>query len=191
MSISAAVAEPAETEYYLRGSTTRKTNFMELYQEGAFSAIAAAAGCVPSKPPIDEGIDYIVTHRSEHHPHNVATVHVQLKSTGRVIAADADQISVQLTRQRYDLLREANPTVPRILVLMSVPRSRDGWISQRDSKLVLRHSNYWVCLEGQPDLSVKKPTVYVPRAQRFDDMTLMDIMERAGKEEPLWTPPPS
>lgn len=116
-----------------RGSPDRITNFMEEYQSASFGAIAAAAGCVPSKPPIDEGVDYVVTHRSLVHPKGVAVVWVQLKSTTRVLKADADHLTVQLSRQRYDQLREVDPTVDQILVLMSVPESRDNWIRQRDS----------------------------------------------------------
>jgi hypothetical protein len=163
----------------VRGSTKRLQNFKEMYQEGLIRAIAAASGVVIATPGIDEGIDLILTHRSNVHTHvDVARLEVQLKATET--PPNSNGFSVQLAQDRYNMLRSENPAVSKILIVMSVPRSQDDWIHLTDKRARVRHSAYWVNLDGAPATTAKEPTVTAPLTQRFDDRALCDMMVRIG-----------
>ncbi|WP_426171643.1 DUF4365 domain-containing protein [Microbacterium sp. DWRC1-3] len=163
----------------VRGSPKRLSNLKEAYQEGLVRAIAAASGVVVAKPDIDEGIDLILTHRSNVHTvDEVARLEVQLKAT--ITAPGSKGLSVQIAQERYDMLRSANPAVSKILIVMSVPQSQDDWIHLTDKRARVRHSAYWVNLDGAPSSTAKEPTVTAPLTQRFDDRALCDMMVRIG-----------
>ncbi|MEV5069016.1 DUF4365 domain-containing protein [Microbacterium sp. LMI12-1-1.1] len=164
----------------VRGSPKRFTDLMEAYQEGLVRAIAAASGVVVSRPEIDEGIDLTLTHRSDVHTHvESARLEVQLKST--YTASTTTGFSVQISRDRYDYLRTPNPSIAKILIVMSVPPSQDDWIHATDKRARVHNAAYWVNLEGMPSSAAAEPTVTAPFTQRFDDRALCDMMVRIGK----------
>lgn len=175
LSTAAALPPPP----IVRGSITRVSDFKEMYQEGLVRAIAAASGVVVAKPDVDEGIDLILTHRSDVHTAlDKARLEVQLKATAT--APSGTGFNVQIAQDRYDMLRTANPAVPKILIVMSVPPSQDDWIHLTDKRARVRHSAYWVNLDGAPATTAKKPTVTAPLLQRFDDRALCEMMVRIG-----------
>lgn len=163
----------------VRGSTTRISDFKEMYQEGLIRAIAAASGVVVSRPEIDEGIDLLLTHRSHVHTTvDKARLEVQLKATETPPTGKG--FSVQIAEDRYDYLRAADPAIPKILIVMSVPPSQDDWVHLTDKRARVRHSAYWVNLDGAPATTAKEPTVTAPLTQRFDDRALCEMMVRIG-----------
>ena len=114
----AGVAKPV-----LRGSVERATDHMEVYQAGYVRAIAAAAGCVPSWMEIDEGVDLALTHRSPHHTvgDKVARLEVQMKATSATLTAGSTHVSARMKRERYNEFIVPNPTIHKIIVVLSMP----------------------------------------------------------------------
>ncbi|PZF09194.1 DUF4365 domain-containing protein [Curtobacterium sp. MCPF17_011] len=154
---------------------------MEALQGAYVRSVAAASGAGISVPEIDEGIDYVLTHRADSHLFDTARLEMQLKSTTRESNANSNTISVQLTKKRYDYLRTPDPTVPKILVMMTVPAKQADWIHADHDRLHVRHASFWLNLEGFPASTAKNPTVSVPIHQIFDDIALCAMMSRIGQ----------
>lgn len=174
-----------DEEIPLRGDMllTRKTDLMEALHNAAFRASVAAAGCNASKPDPDDGIDWIVTHRSRHHTiGRTAHIEVQLRSTSRISPPLGDYFPFALDGDTFERLTE--PThIPRILIVCVVPASIDRWIyadTSRDT-LHLRHLSYWYRVQATEHTGKTQTTVQIPTAQIFDDLSLCEIMSRVGK----------
>lgn len=172
----------------LRGSPSRYKNHMEQFQLGYIRSIAAASGVVVSEPVIDEGIDVFLTHRSEEHTakdDGAARLEVQLKSTGVRFSADGSRVSASMRMDRYDYYRTADPVLPKIVVIMHVPKLQDEWIRETTDSLQLHHLGYWVNLSGLPagDPENETKTVSALTSNIFTDHTLCAMMARIGKGE--------
>jgi hypothetical protein len=71
--------------------------------------------------------------------------------------------------------------VPRILVLVTVPKETEIWTQTMEEHLILRRCAYWMSLRGQaPKDHDSNITVRFPRLQLFDAPTLANLMSRIG-----------
>jgi hypothetical protein len=156
---------------------------MEAYQAGYLRAIAAAAGCIISRPEIDEGVDIGLTHRSSEHTvgDQVARLEVQMKSTSTGVFPPTSHVSARMTRKRHDELSVPNPTINKIVVILCMPADPKDWVLSEPEFLRMHHCAYWVNLAGSPAATAANPTVRAPISQVFDDVSLCEIMERIGK----------
>ena len=155
---------------------------MEQLQEGYVRAVAAAAGCVVSKPEIDEGIDLVLTHKSQAHwlTDKKARLEVQLKATSQQDALANGSIRAEIDGHRFNELAVANPTVHKIVVVMLIPQLQEHWTYARAKGLTIHRCAYWVNLADLPPVTAKTTTVAAPTSQVFDDVTLCGIMQRIG-----------
>jgi hypothetical protein len=166
----------------LRGSPERLSNFAEAFQIGYVRSVAAAAGCVViPAPEIDVGIDLILSHRADSHLLDKARLEIQLKTTNKLVTPTTTQLSIQMRKKRYDQLRIVDPSIPKILVVMSVPKSQDDWVHASHDRLKVHHAAYWVCLDGAPATKAANPSASAPVSQVFDDVALCAIMTRIGQ----------
>lgn len=167
----------------LRGSPERMTNHKEQFQIGYLRAVAAAAGCVVAGvPEVDEGEDIILTHRSARHQNGDKTAYlgVQLKATSQFIDSTLDYVESNMRWDRYDVFRSLNPSIPRIVIIMSLPENQADWITASHGFLAVRHCSYWVNLAGAPERRGERPKFRAPKTNVFDDAALCGIMERVG-----------
>ena len=134
----------------LRGSPARVTDLMEAYQAGYIRAVAAAAGCATQWPEIDEGVDVSLTHRSQQHSvgDQVARLDVQMKSTSAVLAADSSHVSARVSRKRYDEFAVPDPTIHKIVVILTMPADQENWLISGPEFLRMHNCAYWVNLAG-------------------------------------------
>lgn len=175
------IARPAAAAV-LRGEL-RKTNQMENLHVAYIHAVAAAAGCTVATFNTDNGIDCQMVHRSQTHvPEPDARLEIQLKATHRVSPTDKPKyVSVQLKNERYRLYAVRNPTVPKIVVAMTMPADPADWILATHDLLSVRHCSYWVNIAGMIPTGKDETIVRVPTEQVFDDLALCDIMSRIGQ----------
>ncbi|MFE3114233.1 DUF4365 domain-containing protein [Kitasatospora indigofera] len=172
---------PGGTPAVPRGNLAT-TACMETLQVAYLHAVAAAAGCSLSQPFPDNGIDWQVSHGSPAHTvDDEVTVKIQLKATQQIAAAPAGpHFSFTLDNAHLRKLARAQVAVPKILVVMLLPRQVDQWLQARPDALELRHCCYWVNLAGHPVTGQRRTNVRVPVAKVFDDRALCEIMARVG-----------
>ncbi len=112
-------------------------------------------------------------------------IKVQLKATINSAALVGDCWSYFLKEvARYDDLRSQALSLPRILVVLFLPRDSAQWLVHTDDALRLQKCAYWVCLRGAPPSTNKTgETVYLPKCQRFDKGGLQDLMGRIARRD--------
>ena len=140
------------------------------------AAVAAGAGYTIAQQNFDrDGVDFQIRAGGQMRP----SLDLQIKATINLIEATPGLFRYPLKRRNYDLLRE--PTmVPRILVIMDLPRRPEHRLECRPSELVLRHCAYWASLADRPETpNVENVTVSVERRNRFDPAGLRALMEQA------------
>lgn len=164
-----------------RGSLAT-TACMETLQVAYLHAVAAAAGCSLSQPFPDSGIDWHVSHSSPAHTvDDEVTVKVQLKATYQIPPNPPRRtFSFTLDNEHLVKLARTPVAVPKILVVMIVPRARDQWLRAGHERLDLRHCCYWINLAGHPVTGRQRTTVRIPTSRIFDDVALCEIMTRVG-----------
>jgi len=89
---------------------------------------------------------------------------VQLKAT---IAEPADlgsHFSYSLKKvSQYDDLRAQAYAIPRILVVLFLPRDKQTWLAVTEQSLALRRSAYWVSLAGAAKVTTASATIHIPK----------------------------
>jgi len=107
---------------------------------------------------------------------------LQVKATTR--GHDEDPLCIDLSLKNYDELRHEGYQVPRVLVVVEVPRDRASWVEVAPEQLVMRRCGYWASLRGHPD-SENQSTVRVkiPRERRWDVEAVAGLMDRVQKGE--------
>jgi len=148
-------------------------------------AVAAAAGFSMVRPEVDEeSIDLTICSQDQTGRYRSPKLDVQLKSTTEDIL-HKDVIKYPLKRKNYnDLIRES--MVPRILVVVHLPKDMKEWVDQSEDGLLLRRCGYWISLRGRPQTDNEHSvTVEIPRRQVFSVESLSEIMKTIGKEGKL------
>jgi hypothetical protein len=144
-------------------------------------AVAAQAGLIVSEPENDYGIDMqlrAVTPLEGQRRDRGPQLDLQLKSTTRANVGPA-HVTYDLPVVNYDDLREMNPQVARVLVVLVMPEDEALWLSQSAEELILRHCAYWLSLKGSsPTTNTTTLCVSIPLANVFSPVALRDIMQR-------------
>lgn len=138
-------------------------------------AVAAGAGYTTADCDFDrDGVDLRIHAGGAMRPQ----LDLQPKATINLGAAP-DHYIFPLQRRNYDLLREETQ-VPRLLVVLELPRDRDQWITITADALVLRRRAYWLSLIGcKGTTNQSSVTVRIPMTNVFDVDGLRLPMERS------------
>jgi hypothetical protein len=69
--------------------------------------------------------------------------------------------------------------VPRILIVVRVPKDVDQWLEADDEALMLRHCGYWTSVRGAGERPENQAgvTVRLPSERRFDAGALAALMK--------------
>ena len=161
---------------------TARSHQQEQFSDAFLLAIAAAAGCSTSRPvPDNDSVDWTLSCRLSRRPR----LDLQLKSTIFPNSASTD-IRYRLKIKNYNDLILQDLIVPRILVLVTLPRKVENWLDLTPDDMVLRHSAYWVSLAGEPPIrNNNSRTVVIPKRNLLTQVTLRDIMRRINDGAPL------
>lgn len=156
---------------------------MEQFSFAYVRAVAAHAGCAVTDnlyPDLNSVDGSISADLLDRHPQ----INFQAKATSQDVLGDGE-IRFRLQIDDYKDLRRRD-TVPKILIVLLMPKEEADWLSQTDEELRMRRCAYWMSLEGMPQSSnVSTVTVYVPLSQMFDSAQLMDIMGKVSRGEDL------
>jgi hypothetical protein len=128
----------------------------EAFSRAYASAIAAGAGYMTYVPDYDrESVDLGFMAAGAMRPN----LHVQLKATINLKKA-GDVFKFTLKKKNYDDLR-VRTQVPRIVVVLSLPKKEMSWLNVSISKLVMRRCAYWTSIRGKPELPDGQASVTV------------------------------
>lgn len=111
-------------------------------------------------------------------------IDLQLKATSEAVLK-RDRVVFRLPRKNYDDLRDPDPLVPRLLVVLILPRELERWLDQNEERTLLRCAAYWHSLAGMPESQARKKTVYLPRSNLFAAETLQRLMGQVSRKEKL------
>jgi hypothetical protein len=166
----------AEQGTPLRGDLveTRKSDLMEKFHEAHFRAAVAAAGCTVAKPDPDDGIDFTVTHQSQHHSiGRRARIEVQLRSTQQIKPPLGTSFPFPLDSKTFDILAQPSH-LPLLLVVCILPSEIDDWITADPSgySFRLHHLSYWFHVKPDHRTGATKTTLHIPTVNVFDDLAL-------------------
>ena len=141
-------------------------------------AVAAAAGYTTAIYDYDRSAtDLLVQGGGRRSP----LLALQLKATVSLRplrATDGEVFSFRLKAENYKWLRD-DSQVPRLLVVLDMPRVESEWITITTDELVLRRCAYWLNLHGFPQVSTSQPTVHIPKSKVFDVPGLQGLMEQS------------
>jgi hypothetical protein len=157
-----------------------KTFCMEQFGFAYVEAVASVAGCAVTIPQVDlQSEDLVLRQPAEDGRPVDYRLAVQVKTNaGEVVSGD--DLSYRLPVKNYkDLcIPRAELIIPRILVVVRVPKAVEDWLDQSDKELAVRHCAYWVSIAGEPepDTSSTK-TVRIPQSQRFNPSSLERMMK--------------
>jgi hypothetical protein len=151
-------------------------------------AVAARAGyACQVKVPDEESVDVLISASGWIHETSVVgspRLEVQLKASS-ALEVQADHVSFPLPRKNYEDLR-ADALVPKLLVVLMLPRDPDVWLHVDEERMIARRSAYWASLAGKPATANKtRVSIRLPRSQRFDVEQLQELMKRVSRQEPL------
>lgn len=166
----------------IRGYPKRYTDMMEQFQLSYIGAIAASAGCIIANFTIDDGIDLMLTHKSNRHRDDrVARLEVQLKATSDQVDEDTDFVTATMRHDRWEYYRTPDCTINKIVVIMSMPTLQDDWVHASHKALSIHHCAYWINLHKVKYKETKSHTVKAPKDHIFDDVALCEMMVRIGQ----------
>ena len=114
-------------------------------------------------------------------------VKIQLKATISVPADDGANLSYFLQgTARYDDLRTETLQVPRLLVVLFLPKDSKEWLDHTVDQLMLRKCAYWRSLRGAPSVSTGTgTTVKLPKDQMFTPEGLLQLVTFFSWGKPL------
>ncbi|WP_404784050.1 DUF4365 domain-containing protein [Altericista sp. CCNU0014] len=152
------------------------TQQQEQFSKAYLRAISAIAGCTLAEPEVDDdSID--ITLSSKRFPRK-PKLDIQLKCHMRDTCIDKSGLRYGLKRKNYDDLRATDVLVPRLLMVVVVPKAIENWLSQSDNEAMIRYCAYWASLRGLPDKDQGEITVFMPQANRVTSESLNELMQK-------------
>jgi hypothetical protein len=154
------------------------TDREEALSRAYVAAVAAGAGYVTSVMDFDrDGVDIQIRAGGTMRP----SLDIQLKATINLGEAKGGAFRFPLKRRNYDLLL-AETMIPRILVVLSLPRNQTDWLQVTSDHLILRRCAYWASLGGLSETGNKESvTILIRSSNRFDVDSLKALMQQARK----------
>jgi hypothetical protein len=157
------------------------THQQEEFSRAFVHAVVSVAGfrLVPPAVPDDDSVDLSIAARGPLGTVRSPRLDVQLKCFRGLV--ETDPWSFPLKRKNYDELRHVDFQAPRILVVVAVPESIEGWLEQDETRLLLRRCGYWLSLRGLPPTgNVHTLSVQIPRGNVFSVESVKAMMQRVG-----------
>jgi Domain of unknown function (DUF4365) len=165
-------------------SNTQKEDFSYAYVYAIASSLGYSLQTATRRLD-DSGIDATITVPGKINSKRLPRFDVQIKSTSQDVLKD-ESIKYKLSAKNYDELREDDPFVPQILIVVLIPSEASNWLSQTEESLCLKRCGYWLSLRGKTQKKNQTTiTVDIPRKNIFSPNALKIIMERIAAGETL------
>lgn len=144
-------------------------------------AVASGADCAVDLETVDrDSVDLTLKWTATAGAIRSPRVEVQVKATYTKCLFEED-LRFRLGAKNYDDLSATNLVLPRILVLVHLPRNIEDWMGHSEEELALKRCAYWVSLHGAaPRRGRSSVVVRIPRVQQFNVAGLHAIYERVS-----------
>lgn len=154
------------------------TDREEALSRAYVAAVAAGAGYITAIMDFDrDGVDLQIRAGGTMRP----SLDIQLKATINLGEARGGAFRFPLKRRNYDLLL-ADTMIPRILVVLDLPRNEAEWLQVTADSLIMRRCAYWTSLGGLSETANKESvTILIRNTNRFDVESLRTLMEKARR----------
>jgi hypothetical protein len=150
-----------------------------LHGEGFVFALASAAGLIASKPVLDvDGVDWEIGHPGPVGSSRSPKIDLQVK-TWRDPRRDGDVWQYRMPVSQFNALAGTGFTVPRYLVLVTVPPEPEEYAACSASTMQLRQAAYWTSLADRdllPSEPVRRVGVNVPIRNLLTAETLFQLV---------------
>ncbi len=149
-------------------------------------AISSVSNLVMNVHSVDiDSVDLTISSTGHNGYSKLPRIDVQLKATSNPVF-QKDGMHFPLSIKNYNDLRVAAPMVPRILVVLAVPKNQCDWLNCEQDKMVLFKHAYWVSIRGAEQVeNLTTKTVLLPGEQQFTPDVLQSIMGRLQMGEDL------
>jgi hypothetical protein len=125
-----------------------------------------------------DSVDLRIHAGGNHRP----SVDLQLKAATTLEVGTDGRIRYRLPIKNYNDLR-IKTMIPRLLVVLDLPKDESQWMTVTDEELVLKRRAYWLSLQlGFNEVGDQATvTVSLPDAQRLNVESLRHLMEQARR----------
>jgi hypothetical protein len=152
-------------------------------------AVAAVKTFAVDVPHVDsDSIDAVISGKGlidETSIRHSPRIEIQLKASINANPNDDGNIPFDLTLKNYNDLR-AEALLPRLLVLLALPRAECDWLIHSPDNLIIQNCCYYLNLKGlPPSTNEKKQRVFIPTSNILTPNALKDLMIKASKLEDL------
>lgn len=157
----------------------------DVKQHLSFAYIRAVAAQAGFKPVFDEHPEYGMDGRImnvtllPNGKYGPSGVHFefQAKASTRCILRD-DTIAYDLDAKAYNNMASWDGALPCFIVLMSLPKNAEDWLSLSEEKLLLKNCCYWMHITGPVTSNKSKKRIYIPRSQLFEPEAVQELIYR-------------
>ena len=148
-------------------------------------AIATVAGYKMTTEVVDDdSIDVLLASSGNKDTSRRPKLDAQLKCTSTEILKSGS-INFPLSLKNYNDLR-AESLVPRILIVVLIPKTVEEWITLSEEQLIMRKCAYWKSLKGEPDTkNISNITLHIPRENLLTPKSLKEMMGKISQSNTL------
>ena len=114
-------------------------------------------------------------------------VEVQLKATKKELTDANGRYRYFFSGiERYNRLREPGSPLPKLLIVLLLPRDSRQWLTLDENSLISRNCAYWVSLNGAPPSDNQSgKTIAIPRSQVLTVDGLRKVASILSRQEDL------
>jgi Domain of unknown function (DUF4365) len=161
------------------------TQQQEQFSNAYLLAVATVAGLTLAKPDVDDdSIDFIICGRGFSGKYSSPRLDVQLKCQMHDECIGNDGFSYPLKIKNYNDLRATDILVPRLLIVVIVPKEVSDWLTQSDNEAQMKYCGYWQSIRDMPETSnTSTVSISFPQSNRLDVQGLTDLMQRIASGE--------
>lgn len=160
-----------------------EAHIKETISRAYVNAIAARIGMPVATSSLDYGFDGTIKDiecdpLTGQHSETGFGIDFQLKATVNAIPKDG-VVKYSLEIKNYRTLIKTRVGTPRILIVYSMPREDNIWMSVNPCETTFRKCAWWCSLKGYPEVSNKERiTVEIPLSQHLTPDTLAVLMKK-------------
>jgi Domain of unknown function (DUF4365) len=161
------------------------TQQQEQFSNAYLLAVATVAGLKLAKTDIDDdSIDFNISGKGFDGIYSRPQLDIQLKCHMHHECIGNDGFSYPLKIKNYNDLRATDIIVPRLLIVVIVPREVSDWLTQSDNEAQMKYCGYWQSVRNMPDTSnTSTVSILIPQSNRLDVQGLTDLMQRVASGE--------